>query len=80
MSKVVNFKDLQILPLEDTEIQIIEWCPGDNAVNPPTQVHIMITLPGPDEMGFAVRLKTRAAAERFMATIRNHADNVWPQQ
>ena len=79
MSRVVNFKDLQILPIEDSEIEIIEWCPGDGAVNPPTQVHILIRLPF-ENMGFGVRLKTRAAAERSMNTIREHTDSVWPRK
>lgn len=79
MDKPVNFKDLQILPIEDTEIQIIEWCPGDGAVRPPEQVHILIRLPF-ENMGFAIRLKTRAAAQRFMDAMQEHIDNVWPGQ
>jgi len=77
MSKVVNFKDLQIVPIDDADIEIIEWCPGEGAVNPPEQVHIMVRLPG-SPLGFAIRLKTRAGAERFINTIRKHANNVWP--
>jgi hypothetical protein len=77
--KVTNFKDLKILPLEDSEIQIIEWCPGENATNPPEQVHVLIRLPF-ENMGFAIRLKTRAGAARFLNTLRKHINNVWPPQ
>jgi hypothetical protein len=77
MSKVVNLRDLQILPIDDTDVHVIEWCPGDNAVNPPEQVHVLIRLPF-GKMGFTIRLKTRAAADRFIAALRKHADAVWP--
>jgi REP element-mobilizing transposase RayT len=72
---------MKIIPIEEANIEIIEWCPGDNAVNPPEQVHVLIELPNMvSEFGFAIRLKTRAAAERFANSIRKHADNVWPKQ
>ena len=79
MGRTVNFKDLQIIPIDDTEIEVIEWCPGEDAVRPPEQVHILIRLP-PGQMGLAIRLKTRAGAERFINAVRKHADNVWRKQ
>lgn len=72
----VNTRDLAVKFVID-EVSVVEWCPGDNAVLPPEQVHILVHIPGID--GFmAIRLKTRAVAESLIDALRVHTDGVWP--
>lgn len=79
--RVRNLRGMKIIAIDEAQIEVIEWCPGDDAIRPPEQVHVLIELPNAvSEFGFAIRLKTRAAVERFVNAIRKHADNVWPRQ
>lgn len=71
-----NMRDLNVKFIVD-DVNVIEWCPGDNAVLPAEQVHILLGLPSLGGHG-VIRLKSRRVADELIAALRVHADAVWP--
>jgi hypothetical protein len=65
-----------MLPCEQWDI--IEWHPLPDGQGRPTQVHILITPGGPlDEFRFIMRLKSKAACDGMIETLRRHRNSVW---
>lgn len=59
-------------------LEVASWSPGkDGAGVPPTQIHLLLEVPGLDEP-LVVRLKSRQVVDELIAALVDHRNEVWP--
>lgn len=73
--KVTLLRDEPHAVIAVDEIDVIEWCPGEDGLHP-EQVHILFRLPEL-EVTFQIRLKSRRAVDTLVAALNKHAKGVW---
>lgn len=70
--------NLKFAGLTIEEIVIAAWCPDKEAKEPPTQVHMKITVQGLEDFPFVVRFLSPDTLGFFIEELARYRKEVWP--
>lgn len=59
-------------------VEIVAWCPDNEAKLPPEQVHFIMILPGLEEMPLVMRFKSPDSLGFFIEELARYRKTVWP--
>ncbi len=70
---------INLVVIDVKSLEVASWSPGEAGAGvPPTQVHILLEVPGLDEP-LVLRLKSRRVADEIINALIDHRDEVWPE-
>jgi hypothetical protein len=90
MSDNISDKDIFITPVSDEpeninevmfdvrDMEVANWHDLADGKGLPTEVHIIIRVPGISMFPLVIRFKSARSIDQIIAILQRHRDDVWP--